>query len=130
MRTILIVGGIILAGATIIAVVQNDRKKNASPEVQQSQGAPVNSVSEEAAPSLNPAHGLAGHRCDLPVGAPLTGGSGTTAPIQAPPNINMNQPPLQVPQQPASAAPSGLKVNPAHGQPGHRCDLEVGAPLT
>jgi hypothetical protein len=130
MRTILIVGGIILAGATIIAVVQNDRKKNATPEVQQSQSAPVNSVPDAAAPALNPAHGLASHRCDLPVGAPLTGGSGTTAPIQASPNINMNQVPGQVPQQPASAAPSGIKVNPAHGQPGHRCDLQVGAPLT
>lgn len=130
MRTIIIVGGIILAGATIIAVVQNDRKKDASPEVQQSQGGPVNTVPDTDAPTLNPAHGLAGHRCDLPVGAPLTGGAGTTAPIQASPNININQAPQQVPQQPASAAPSGLKINPAHGQPGHRCDLQVGAPLT
>ena len=23
----------------------------------------------------------------------------------------------------------GLKVNPAHGQPGHRCDIKVGDPL-
>ena len=130
MRTILIVGGIILAGATIIAVVQNDKKKSTTPEVQQSQGVPAKSVPDEAALTLNPAHGLAGHRCDLPVGAPLTGGSGKMAPTQASPNINMIQPSQQVPQQPASAAPSGIKVNPAHGQPGHRCDLQVGAPLT
>lgn len=130
MRTILIVGGIILAGATIIAAVQNDKSKSTTPEVQQSQGVPVNSVTDEAVPTLNPAHGLAGHRCDLPVGAPLTGGAGKMSPTQAPPNINMIQPSQQVPQQPASASPSGIKVNPAHGQPGHRCDLQVGAPLT
>ncbi|WP_242927964.1 hypothetical protein [Pontibacter vulgaris] len=29
-------------------------------------------------------------------------------------------------QQPANGA---VALNPAHGQPGHRCDIEVGAPL-
>ena len=30
----------------------------------------------------------------------------------------------------ATAAPAGeVALNPAHGQPGHRCDIEVGAPL-
>ena len=28
-----------------------------------------------------------------------------------------------------STTASNLKINPAHGQPGHRCDLAVGAPL-
>lgn len=28
-----------------------------------------------------------------------------------------------------TAAPSGVMLNPAHGMPGHRCDIAVGAPL-
>ena len=33
-------------------------------------------------------------------------------------------------QNAATAAPAGnVALNPEHGQPGHRCDIEVGAPL-
>lgn len=63
---------------------------------------------------LNPEHGQPGHRCEIPVGAPLNGNAGTPAatPIQA------------------NAAPAGGNgLNPAHGQPGHRCDIKVGDPL-
>lgn len=31
--------------------------------------------------------------------------------------------------QPMPAVPTTAKLNPAHGEPGHRCDIEVGAPL-
>lgn len=135
MRTIVIIGGIILAGATVIAVVQNDKKKDAAPEVHQAGDVHEQPVqlpaSPSATPTINPAHGLPGHRCDLAVGAPLPA-AGTAAPAQSAPVINMN--PAQM--QPASKAPvaapsaSGIKINPAHGLPGHRCDLQVGAPLT
>ena len=37
----------------------------------------------------------------------------------------MQQPQMQQPQ-PTQVAPG---MNPAHGQPGHRCDISVGAPL-
>ncbi|MHB1179705.1 MAG: hypothetical protein ACYCZO_15420 [Daejeonella sp.] len=125
MKTIVIIGGIILAGASIIAVVQNDKKKTEAPVVQQIQSAENKSAPNGTAPALNPAHGLAGHRCDLPVGAPLTNaGSGTPASAQTPQNINMT------PTSQPATAPAGLKVNPAHGLPGHRCDLQVGAPLS
>ncbi len=129
MKTIVIIGGIVLAGAALIAVVQNDKKKTEVPAVEQIQGTGNTSAPAGAAPALNPAHGLAGHRCDLPVGAPLNNAasaspvSASPAPAQAPQNINIT------PAQPAAAAPAGLKVNPAHGVPGHRCDLQVGAPI-
>lgn len=139
MRTIVIIGGIVLAGATVIAVVQNDKKKDAAPpEIHQAGDAQINPgqlpASPSAAPTINPGHGLAGHRCDLPVGASLSTASGAAVPAQNPPTINMNQ----VPAQPGSVVPSaaprptatGVKVNPAHGMAGHRCDLKVGAPLT
>ncbi|ALJ01232.1 hypothetical protein DC20_05290 [Rufibacter tibetensis] len=53
----------------------------------------------------------------MPVGSPAV-----TTPSPA---ATVGQP-VQVSTQPAVAA--GL--NPAHGQPGHRCDIQVGAPLS
>jgi hypothetical protein len=71
---------------------------------------------------LNPAHGEPGHRCDIAVGAPLDGSvQQTTTSVQ----------PVTVNTQPTSKTTtnSNAKLNPAHGQPGHRCDIAVGAPL-
>jgi len=75
--------------------------------------------------ALNPAHGQPGHRCDIAVGAPLNSSPSTpnNSQTQAPPII-MQPAPATAP----AAAGSGAK-NPAHGQPGHRCDIAVGAPL-
>ena len=138
MRTIFIVAGIVLAGATIITVVQNDKKKDVAPEVQQAgdgNGQPAKlPATPSVASSINPAHGVVGHRCDLPVGAPLNSASATEVPVQNPPTINMNPGPAQPATVSPSPAPvpssSGLKINPAHGLPGHRCDIQVGAPLS
>lgn len=125
MKTIVIVGGIILAGATMIAVMMDDRNDvpAASPAVQ------TESVSDNSAlpmgngTKVNPAHGQPGHRCDLAVGAPLDGNSSGSQPtIQAQPVLPS--------KQSSTEAPKGQKLNPAHGQPGHRCDLQIGAPLT
>ncbi|MGL4584797.1 MAG: hypothetical protein ACRCVU_17655 [Flavobacterium sp.] len=75
---------------------------------------------------LNPEHGMLGHRCDIPVGAsldtPLQGENQNNAP--ATPvlmNNNANKAFLQEGES--------VKANPEHGQPGHRCDIPVGAPL-
>ena len=77
---------------------------------------------------LNPAHGQPGHRCDIAVGAPLN-----SAPTQG---QTTNAQPVQVntgQQQVVTTTVAPTKVakgmNPAHGQPGHRCDIAVGAPL-
>ena len=91
---------------------------------------------------LNPAHGQPGHRCDIAVGAPLDSKPVTTTqsapsvnvqPANSnPSNITVNGPPPAnlVNNQPSSATTVGAGMNPAHGQPGHRCDIPVGAPLT
>lgn len=79
--------------------------------------------------ALNPAHGQPGHRCDIQVGAPLNS-------TPAPTGINTNQTqqmqtvvnPTPTPVSAPVSSGSGAK-NPAHGQPGHRCDIAVGAPL-
>lgn len=76
---------------------------------------------------LNPAHGQPGHRCDLAVGAPLN-----SAPIQGQPvatqtaQTNAGQQQVVTVAAPAKVAKG---MNPPHGQPGHRCDIAVGAPL-
>lgn len=88
-----------------------------------------------ASPKVNPAHGLPGHRCDLQVGAPLPqAGSAPAAQVvpvapagQAGPTVQSIAPPP--PPNTGSPISSSKKVNPAHGQPGHRCDIAVGAPL-
>lgn len=82
--------------------------------------------------ALNPAHGQPGHRCDIAVGAPLSSPA-AAAPAAAPttvaPSTATTVPkPVTINPQPAAqkVAPG---MNPAHGQPGHRCDIAVGAPL-
>jgi hypothetical protein len=93
---------------------------------------PVTLQPQQTAPTstntagLNPAHGQPGHRCDIQVGAPLNSAPAptTSAPPQQQPTIVM--PPVTT-TAPAAANTAGL--NPAHGQPGHRCDIAVGAPL-
>ncbi len=91
----------------------------------------------KTAPGMNPPHGEPGHRCDIAVGAPLSSPPGKTPAQNATPNIQTSAPaslPATV-AAPANNAPAldangkPLTVNPAHGQPGHRCDISVGAPL-
>lgn len=118
MKTIVIVAGVVLAGATIIGVAMNERNEAAQPALSTQGIPPMPTDATGDVPKNNPAHGLPHHRCDLPVGAPLTDANGAAVPAAVP-----------QPQSPQPAAPAGLKVNPPHGQPGHRCDLQVGAPL-
>lgn len=84
-------------------------------------------------PGLNPAHGQPGHDCALAVGAPLKSG-GASAPqpkIQTISSSPSPSPMVVTPTPTASTAPvnPNVKLNPAHGQPGHDCALAVGAPL-
>jgi hypothetical protein len=85
------------------------------------------------APGMNPPHGQPGHRCEIAVGAPLNSQpvkpspGAQTQPTAAPTSFS----PPAARQQPATAAPVATApgMNPPHGQPGHRCEVAVGAPL-
>lgn len=96
--------------------------------------------------ALNPQHGQPGHRCDIAVGAPLpntsvnnstsaSANTSSTVPVpastQTANSIFNSKPNPQI--QPKTVAPntttSLVKLNPKHGEPGHRCDIQVGAPL-
>lgn len=72
-------------------------------------------MSKTADLKYNPAHGEEGHRCDLPVGAPLEQASTASQP-------EMNSSPVRL----KGATP---KINPPHGEPGHDCSVPVGAEL-
>lgn len=100
----------------------------------------VQPISNPTAPiiatgKVNPAHGQPGHRCDVAVGAPLPAANApvlNTNPVSAP-VINTPSAPATAVQpqptpQPVASVANGL--NPAHGQPGHRCDIAVGQPLS
>jgi hypothetical protein len=78
----------------------------------------------KVAKGMNPSHGQPGHRCDIPVGAPLNSpiATGKTTVPQVVSNTSVT-----VPSATAISTPKGM--NPPHGQPGHRCDIPVGAPL-
>ena len=95
-----------------------------SPQISINQASPFSPVANITNPKINPAHGEPGHRCDIAVGAPLTATNATAASSQA----FIPQPSAgQTTALPSTPKP---KANPAHGQPWHRCDLQVGAPLT
>lgn len=83
-------------------------------------------------PGMNPPHGEPGHRCDIAVGAPLNSPKGQTpAPQVAQPtagSASVQKVTPQVQPQPV-ATETAPGMNPPHGQPGHRCEIAVGAPL-
>jgi len=64
----------------------------------------------------NPAHGEEGHRCDLPVGAPLD-------------KANASTPPQEMTNSPVRLKSAAPKINPPHGEPGHDCSIPVGGEL-
>lgn len=95
---------------------------------------------------LNPPHGQPGHRCEIPVGSPLTDSpvragaqSTVSTPVQKPATVNNPSAPtienamrMNSSQPRRTTTQSGTnnsRINPPHGQPGHRCDIAVGSPL-
>lgn len=87
-------------------------------------------------PRLNPPHGEPGHVCEIAVGEPLDGSGKAGTENQ---NIQIVQPdmgggstfsmPLGGPANDAPASGGSGRLNPAHGEPGHVCEIPVGQPL-
>ena len=80
-----------------------------------------------SATGINPEHGKPGHRCEIAVGAPLnsTPAKSAIAPAIITQPTTISQPAITQPAKTVTAK----GMNPAHGEPGHRCDISVGAPL-
>lgn len=100
-----------------------DEANGEATEQNQTNTVPTQTGEQGETAQLNPAHGLPGHRCDLPVGAPLNSNGST----------QMQQNTTQTTTQSSSVSPIRIdqtpKVNPPHGQPGHDCSVPVGAEL-
>lgn len=109
-------------------------------------GAPLETSPAKASEvAINPPHGDPGHRCDIPVGAPLNSPPANTSPqITSSPSTgpapslanNPMAPTIENAQRLTSSQPRATtttqnsgRINPPHGQPGHRCDIAVGSPL-
>lgn len=110
-------------------------------------GTAATTADTKTAAGMNPPHGQPGHRCDIAVGAPLNSPPGKGAGQTSAPAAQSSQsgflggnaqaqapaqqqaaPQQQMPKQETAPGMKG-KPNPAHGQPGHRCDVSVGQPL-
>lgn len=92
----------------------------------------VTNVPTSGKPAVNPPHGEPYHRCEIAVGAPIDSAPTQNVAQPSTPSI-LNPNPVPAAATPAAPAPSfGPKpaLNPAHGEPHHRCDLAVGAPLS
>lgn len=93
--------------------------------------APANATNSGSV-ALNPEHGQPGHRCDIPVGAPLNGGAQQAPATSIQPQNMPAGPRVQNTPAPSSAPAqisSQVKLNPPHGEPGHDCAVPVGQPL-
>ncbi len=85
-------------------------------------------VVANTAPGMNPAHGQPNHRCDIAVGAPLNSPVSKT-PAPAAPAVQTTTTSLPTPTATAAKTVTAPGMNPPHGEPNHRCDISVGAPL-
>ena len=88
---------------------------------------PVQTPVQQTAPGMNPPHGQPNHRCDIPVGAPLN--SKPAAPATTTGKTISGQPQQVVMTQVPNKIKTLPGMNPPHGEPNHRCDIAVGAPL-
>ncbi|MBT2562700.1 hypothetical protein [Pedobacter sp. ISL-64] len=120
-----------LLALTLLCACNSEKKETAQaviPTPTGIQGLQKSNTAQPAAQSaktnliFNPPHGDAGHTCALAVGAPLH----QTAAVQ--PQKNATPQPVTVPAPPIVNT-SSKKLNPKHGEPGHRCDIAIGAPL-
>lgn len=79
---------------------------------------------------MNPAHGQAGHRCDIAVGAPLNSPAVQSTSQQGGVPMQTNNAAAKTSSVKTNTSITTAKgMNPPHGQTGHRCDIAVGAPL-
>jgi hypothetical protein len=94
----------------------------------------VTNVANSGKPALNPAHGQPYHRCEIAVGAPIDSAPTQQSAPAPQPNASVLSPYTTSPATPSPTPVQALgpkpAVNPAHGEPHHRCDLAVGAPLS
>lgn len=77
----------------------------------------------------NPPHGEPGHRCEIPVGASLSGTTPAAGPVDQMPSSQTITMPQTTIQPSSGSGGTSPGINPPHGEPGHDCAVPVGSPL-
>lgn len=112
MKTKLILGAFLICFA-FLSSCKDDKKETPAQETAQP-ATTANASAEKKDLKYNPEHGVEGHRCDLPVGAPLANADA------------VQQQSMQSPVRLKETTPA---INPPHGEPGHDCSKPVGSRL-
>lgn len=132
LKTLFLISTLVLS-VSIISCNNETGSQSSSPRISNSSinsktGLPIPNSTNTALTNLNPEHGKPGHRCEIAVGAPLTD---PTKNIPIPAIIDTTVVPdkelIKAATTTTTTAAPGM--NPQHGQPGHRCEIAVGAPL-
>lgn len=110
---------------TVFVSCKDEENQETAPAQNQVENTQTTQNTQGTTAALNPAHGQPGHRCEIPVGAPLDQDASATIQQQQPVTTNPNSSPVRVNN--SNATPT---KNPPHGQPGHDCAVPVGADLT
>lgn len=79
--------------------------------------------------AVNPPHGQPNHRCDIAVGAPLNSAPNKSVTSVGQANVKPQSAQVITSKMSTSKVVTAKGMNPPHGEPGHRCDIAVGAPL-
>ncbi len=107
--------------------VPNESEKSENTENLETNSPIIIDSESQSSSALNPAHGEPGHRCEIAVGAPLN-----SEPTNQP-NMPTEIHPELISPQPFAPTTEKVQVakgmNPPHGEPGHVCEIAVGAPL-
>jgi len=106
--------------------VVNNITENATVPAPAEVASSVTNVPVSGKPALNPEHGQPYHRCEIAVGAPIDSAPSQQNTPQTPSILS----PTVAPAPQAQSLGPKPALNPAHGEPHHRCELAVGAPLT
>lgn len=119
MKTLSKISAIAILFLSMLTISCKDEEKKVEKEEVATETNSAEEIKKSMAQSedvkYNPAHGVEGHRCDLPVGAPLDQETASQ-------NTNTGSSPVRL----QSATP---RINPPHGEPGHDCSVAVGAEL-
>jgi len=107
----------------VVPVTTNGQPQTITPPVINSSLTSPAATTVATSAGMNPPHGQPGHRCDIAVGAPLNSPKAATTTATVPQQNIVTSTPVATP---VKTAPG---MNPPHGEPGHRCDITVGAPL-
>lgn len=87
------------------------------------------STASSAVTAVNPPHGQPNHRCDIAVGAPLNSAPNKNITSVGQANVKPQSTQIITSKTSTSKVVTAKGMNPPHGEPGHRCDIAVGAPL-